>query len=75
MGNLVEMVADPEECAYDQKCKYGHRVESHAVYCHNMLWRDAPRKCRQTWYWGGTDNEVGNKDEDCVGFELNKPIE
>jgi hypothetical protein len=64
--NLVEIIAEPDECAYDQPCKYGHRVECHAVYCHNQAWSDAPRKCRRTWYTGG---EV--RDEDCPGFAPN----
>ena len=66
MINLVEMFAEPEDCAFDQPCKYGHRVESHAVYCHNDEWVDGPRKCRRTWYTGG---EV--RDEDCDGFAPN----
>ena len=67
MFNIVElMTAGNDECAFDQPCKYGHRVESHAVYCHNDGWVEGPRKCRRTWYTGG---EV--KDEDCEGFEPN----
>ena len=64
--NLVEMVADGDDCAFDQPCKFGHRVEGHAVYCHNDEWYDSPRKCRRTWYTGG---EV--KDETCPGFQPN----
>ena len=30
--NLVEMVADQEDCAFDQPCAHGFRVEDHAVY-------------------------------------------
>lgn len=66
MLNLVEMLADDEDSAFDQPCKYGHRVEDHAVYCHNDAWKESPRKCRRTWYTGG---EV--RDEDCPGFEPN----
>lgn len=65
--NLNERVADPKDCAYDQPCIYGHRVEYHAVYCHNNAWDDAPRKCRRTWYTGGAV-----RDEDCPGFRPNK---
>lgn len=65
-ANLVEMIADNEECAFDQPCRYGHRVDGHAVYCHNERWLYAPRKCRRTWYTGG---EV--RDEDCRGYEPN----
>jgi hypothetical protein len=66
--NLVELFAETEgdDCAFDQPCAHGHRVENHAVYCHNTQWADAPRKCRRTWYTGG---EV--RDEDCPGFKMN----
>jgi hypothetical protein len=64
--NIVEMIADEDECAFDQPCKFGHRVEGHAVYCHNDDWSDSPRKCRRTWYTGG---EV--RDEDCPGYQPN----
>ena len=64
--NIVELVADLEDCAFDQPCQFGHRVEGHAVYCHNDAWSDGPRKCRRTWYTGG---EV--RDEDCPGFQPN----
>ena len=66
IGNIVELIAEPEECAFDQPCRHGHRVETHAVYCHNQAWKDAPRKCRRTWYTGGSV-----RDEDCGGFEPN----
>jgi hypothetical protein len=66
--NLVELMADDdEECVFDQPCHYGHRVGCHAVYCHNDGWKDAPRKCRQTWYTGGRE-----RDEDCPGFKPNE---
>lgn len=64
--NIVELVADHDDCAFDQPCKFGHRVECHAVYCHNDKWKEGPRKCRRTWYTGG---EV--RDEDCEGFAPN----
>lgn len=66
MFNIVELVADNEDCAFDQPCAHGHRVEGHAVYCHNDAWKEGPRKCRRTWYTGG---EV--RDEDCEGFAPN----
>lgn len=69
MVNFVELTADPEDCGFDQPCGHGHRVESHAVYCHNNKWADAPRKCRRTWYTGGVE-----KDEDCPGFCANTSI-
>ena len=62
----MEDLADAEQCAFDQPCKHGHRVEAHAVYCKNKEWADAPRKCRRSWYTGGE-----TKDEDCPGFEEN----
>jgi len=65
--NLVEMIAEPDECAFDQPCAHGHRVEGHAVYCHNTEWKNAPRKCRRTWYTGGRV-----RDEDCDGFKPNQ---
>ena len=67
--NIVEMIADEDDCVFDQPCKYGHRVEQHAVYCHNEEWKEAPRKCRRTWYTGGDI-----KDEDCEGFCVNENI-
>lgn len=68
MLNIVELVASVEgdECAFDQRCRFGHRVEGHAVYCHNSEWDDAPRKCRRSWYTNGRI-----KDEECAGFEVN----
>lgn len=45
--NLVEMVADSDECAWDQPCAHGHRVGGHAVYCHNSRWLYAPTKCHR----------------------------
>jgi hypothetical protein len=62
--NIGELIADESAC--DQPCRFGNRVEGHAVYCHNDAWEDSPRKCRRTWYTGG---EV--KDEDCPGFQAN----
>ncbi len=66
MINLVELVANPDDCGFDQSCEYGYKVEGHAVYCHNEVWPDAPRKCRRTWYTGGKV-----RDEDCPGFSPN----
>lgn len=65
MINIVELIAD--ESAFDQPCKYGNRVGGHSVYCHNNEWTDAPRKCRRTWYTGGTE-----RDEDCPGYAPNE---
>lgn len=67
MTNIVEVIADPGECAFDQPCKFGNRVDGHAVYCHNELWEDSPRKCRRTWSSGGE-----TKGEDCPGFQPNQ---
>jgi len=66
--NLVEIMAWDEEQSFNQKCKYGNLVEGHSVYCHNKS-KDAPRKCRHTWYFG--EKEKGMQDEDCPLFELN----
>jgi hypothetical protein len=61
--NMVELLADPEDCAFDQPCRFGHRVETHAVYCHADHWQDAPRKCRR--------NRTDYLHEDCPGFRPN----
>ncbi len=66
MINLVEMMAESGESAFDQPCKHGNRVGGHAVYCHNDDWENAPRKCCWTWYTGGAQ-----RDEDCPGFAPN----
>jgi len=66
MPNLVELISDEDENAWDQPCAFGYRVDGHAIYCHNEKWLYAPRKCRRTWYTGG---EV--RDEDCRGFKPN----
>lgn len=66
MLNVVELIADPDECAFDQVCAFGHRVEHHAVYCQNDDWKAGPRKCRRTWYTGGE-----TRDTDCPGFKPN----
>ena len=65
--NLAEILFASEEDAWDQPCRWGHRVNGHAVYCHNDEWTEGPRKCRRTWYTGG---DV--RDEDCPGFKPNK---
>jgi hypothetical protein len=66
--NIVELAASVEgdETAFDQRCRFGHRVGGHAVYCHNDDWDDSPRKCRRSWYTNGRI-----KDEECAGFEPN----
>lgn len=68
-SNLVEMVtAGDDGCAFDQPCYFGHRVEMHAVYCHNEAWPDSPRKC----YRSQSDPEF--RHEDCPGFLMNKAV-
>ena len=64
--NIVELMADESDCAFDQPCIYGHRVESHAVYCHNDKWPDAPRKCGY-----GEDTWSGVPHSECPGFKVN----
>jgi len=61
--NIVEWMADDDEVFWDQPCKWGCRIEGHAVYCNNKGWAEAPRKCRRTWYTGGKV-----RDEDCPGY-------
>jgi hypothetical protein len=67
MINLVEMFAE-NEGHWNQPCLYGHLVDGHAVYCHNDGWRDGPRKCRNSWYYG---KGTGHDDKYCPGFEPN----
>ena len=68
--NPVEMLAG-DDCAFDQPCIFGHRVEDHAVYCHNKAWLYAPSKCRRhrgaSWIWG----DKPWPHEDCPGFKPN----
>ncbi len=66
MLNVVGLIADQDDCAFDQPCKFGHRVEDHAVYCQNDAWKAGPRKCHRTWYTNGA-----TRDTDCPGFEPN----
>lgn len=68
--NLVEMIADQDECAWDQPCAFGYRVEQHAVYCHNETWLYAPRKCRRhkgASIW--SDDPWPH--EECPGYKAN----
>lgn len=70
MCNIVEMVADQDDCAFDQPCAFGHRVEQHAVYCHNDGWLYAPGKCGRRQMasdWFGT----AWPHEKCPGFKPN----
>jgi hypothetical protein len=63
--NVVELATSGADydCAFDQPCCFGHRVEDHAVYCHNEGWPDSPRKCRR--------NRTDYRHEDCPGFVAN----
>ena len=72
--DLVEFLISSmeEDNAFDQPCKYGYRVNGHAVYCHNKKWKDAPRKCRRSWYTGNYDNTNEDSDYACKGFEKNE---
>lgn len=63
--NLVELVDDGEDSAFDQPCAFGHRVDGHAVYCHNEGWPNGPRKCRRR------QDDPKYLHEDCPGFVLN----
>lgn len=64
--NVVELCDDGEDSAFDQPCTFGHRVNGHAVYCHNTLWPDSPRKCKRGNYWG---EDWPHKD--CPGYVAN----
>lgn len=71
--NAVEMITDgDEDNAFDQPCRFGHRVDGHAVYCHNTAWLYAPRKCRRRQ----TDSRIGEAwpHEGCAGFEPNPAV-
>lgn len=68
--NIVEMIADEEDCAFDQPCAHGHRVDSHAVYCHNEAWLYAPRKCRRT-QGPSFCGDNARPHEKCAGFLAN----
>lgn len=72
--NVVEsLLADPDDCAFDQPCAHGNRVENHAVYCHNGRWLFAPRKCRRhqgASIWG----EEPWPHERCAGFRANPAV-
>lgn len=61
--NIVEMIADEDDCAWDQPCVFGYRVDNHAVYCHNDKWLYSPRKCRR--------NRNDFLHEDCRGYKAN----
>lgn len=61
--NWVELL---EEGIWNQKCKHGHLIPGHSVYCHSAN-PESPRKCHRTWFTGGE-----TKDEDCPYYEENK---
>lgn len=65
MINLVEMM---EEGKWNQRCKFGHLIPGHSVYCHSEN-INAPRKCHRTWYFG--KDEKGMQDENCPFYEPN----
>lgn len=66
--NLVEAIQDEDDdCAFDQPCCFGHRVNGHAIYCHNESWPDHPGKC-----WR---NRTDFLHEDCAGFVRNPDVE
>ena len=71
--NVVEALADDDDCAFDQPCAYGHRVESYAVYCHNESWLYAPRKCRRHSGNSGWGDEPWPHEE-CGGYLPNPRI-
>jgi hypothetical protein len=54
MLNLVELMADEDECL-PAPCKWGNIVDGHACYCHKDDWKEGPRKC-PIWRNFGTDD-------------------
>lgn len=65
---LNELCEDGE---FNQKCKFGKLVNSHAVYCKSPD-RNAPMKCRRTWFYGEAAKNM--QDEDCPYYEPNKNL-
>ena len=63
-SNIVEIAAG--NFAFDQPCHYGCRIESHATYCHNDVWPNAPRKCHR--------NRDDFRHENCPGFFANEKL-
>lgn len=61
--NVVEILADEEDCAFDQPCLYGYRVENYKVYCHNNVWLYAPSVCHRS---------LSYPHAQCPGFKENK---
>jgi hypothetical protein len=58
------------DCAFDQPCKFGYRVESHSVYCDNE--KSGYRKCHASWYHGRAISIIDKcADEDCKYFKPN----
>ena len=66
MVNLVELMADGDECAFDTPCLHGHHVKGHAIYCHNREWKHSPRKCRR-----GPFSFEGVTFDGCPGYCAN----
>jgi len=66
--NFVELFAEESGQSFNQPCEFGNLVSGHAVYCHCKD-PEAPRKCKRTWYTGGSV-----KDEDCKFFKQNLKI-
>jgi hypothetical protein len=64
--NIVEVLTYKNDCGWDQPCAFGHRVEQHAVYCHNEKWLYAPRKCHR--------NRSDYPHEKCRGFKPNPSL-
>lgn len=64
--NIVTLLADENDCGYDQVCAYGYRVETHAVYCHHTGWLYAPSKCKRGGDWPHAE---------CPGYLANPLLE
>jgi hypothetical protein len=79
MGKIVENqeivplmggFGDEDDCAFDQPCKFGYRVDGHSVYCDNK--KSPYRKCRCSWYYGRAASIIDKcADEDCEYFKAN----
>ncbi len=68
MKDNFNFVEELEEGKWNQKCKHGHLIPYHSVYCHSDN-PEAPRKCHHTWFFGS--DAKGYQDEDCPFFEPN----
>jgi len=58
------------DCAFDQPCVFGYRVEGHSVYCDSK--NSVYRKCHHSWYYGRSTSIIDKcADENCKYFKPN----